>query len=258
MIFVHPIDTCNVVRKYISSKASRWRRANGSLPSYNGVQSRHHADEHHDLYNEDDKHHDHQISVNHAIQQTGYEYNEGNYPNYPETEKQIYLKLSTIDDITKMILGNMDQYAITPLVTNIAVCSSPLEALYSKSPSIIKEKVQKQYTSIDYHVFLVIKTNIGIFLTLEKWDDGIYIGKGPLTNVSICELSKRPRISPVKLLIEDESKYTLLELIALLENEFKDDYNLFTKNCKHFAKRLYDKIAHMKYFDYTYNSSGNY
>lgn len=37
----------------------------------------------------------------------------------------------------------------------------------------------------------------------------------------------------------------------MVKNEKDLNYKLFRSNCKNFAKRLFDKIARAKYFDYT-------
>ena len=197
--------------------------ASGSTPS---------NQQHHE-----DKQHDQGGTVIVPILPSGYEYSEEDKRECPGTgdrksHEYIYFKFSSVDNVAEKLLGGEYEEIIKEAaVTHIAGYKRPLEFLW------------KQWSPVDYHAFLVLKTNIGIYLTLEKLGDGIYIGKGPLINGSACEACTFPRNS--ELMIEDESKYALSELIELLKNE-KDDYRLLKYNCQDFAKICFDKIARME------------
>ena len=182
---------------------------------------------------------------------SGYEYNDDKHccSGTKDSEPHIF-KLSSVENIAKKCIGaNYEELIKYPIVTHIAICKSPLEALYSKSPSVIKENSPNQYTTVDYHAFVVLKTNIGIYLTLEKSRDSIYISNGTLKNGPICELSASTRNLPVEHIIEDECKYALSELIELFKEEDTREYKLTRDNCQHFAKRIFDKVARFKYWE---------
>lgn len=172
-----------------------------------------------------------------SILPSGYDYNEENKHECLGTGDSklhdcINFKLSSVDNVAEKLLGGeYEEIIMEATVTHIAGHKRPLGSL------------SKDYPPVGYHAFLVLKTNIGIYLTLEKLGDGIYIGKGPLINGSACKTCAFSYNS--KLMIEDESKYSLLELIELLKNE-KDYYNPVKDNCQDLAERCFDKVARMK------------
>ena len=145
-------------------------------------------------------------------------------------------KFSSVDNVAEKLLGgDYEEIIKEAAVTHIAGYKRPLGSL------------KKSCCLIGYHAFLVLKTNIGAYLTLEKLSDGIYIGMGPLINGETCAAFAFPRNS--KLMVKDNSKYALLELIELLKNE-TDNYRLLKDNCQDFAKRCFDKVARMKYWKF--------
>ena len=168
----------------------------------------------------------------------------------------VHFKLSSVHNVEEKIFGLEHEKLLKNIVVKrVGVYKTPLTALYKSSHSSIKQYFAKQWTAVDYHAFLVLKTNLnenslnGVFLCLEKQQDGIYISKSPLYECLVYGLQFSPRNSPVELIIEDESKYPLSDLIGRLKYE-EDVYNPTKNNCQHFAKRHFDRAASKKYWEF--------
>ena len=163
----------------------------------------------------------------------------------------VHFKSSSLDNVAEKIFGFGHEKLLENIVVErIGVYKTPLTALYKSSHSTMKQYFAKQWTAVDYHAFLVLKTNLnGVFLSLEKQQDGIYISTSPLYECLVYGLQSSPRNSPVELIMEDESKYPLADLIGRLKNE-EDEYNPAKKNCQHFAKRHFDRAASTKYWEF--------
>lgn len=135
-------------------------------------------------------------------------------------------------------------------VTHVAVYKTPLEGIYRKSNESLREAIGRQWTSVDYHAFVVMTTSSGICLSFEKQQDGIYIGRSPWYEDLVFFMGNSPRKSPVDLVIEDNSDYLLSRLMVLIEDE-RSGYSATDDNCQHFAKRQFDKIALNKSWEFT-------
>ena len=135
-------------------------------------------------------------------------------------------------------------------VTHVAVFKTPLEGIYRKSNESLREAIGRQWTSVDYHAFVVMTTSFGICLSFEKQQDGIYIGRSPWYENLVYYMENSPRKSPVDLVLEDDSDYSLSRLMVLIEDE-KSGYSATDDNCQHFAKRIFDKVALNKTWEFT-------
>ena len=95
--------------------------------------------------------------------------------------KEDYFKINQQLNIAERIFGSDYETIISCLhITHIAVYKTPLDGIYRSSPSKMREAFGKQWTSVDYHAFVLLKTSEGkVCLSLEKQRDGIYIGKSP-------------------------------------------------------------------------------
>ena len=104
-------------------------------------------------------------------------------------------------------------------VTHVSVYTTPLDGIYRSSPSTLSGSVQKQWTTIDYHAFLVLKINSGIYVSVEKQVDGIYMRKSNnIDHVKYC-FRKVPRKLPVEESIADDSDLSMHHLLMNIGDE---------------------------------------
>ena len=163
----------------------------------------------------------------------------------------VHFKLSFAENVEEKLLGPsyLEILKDKPVISNVQVFKTPLEKLYKSSHSRIRGSLAKQWTPVDYHAFLVITTNKGMYISLEKQQDGIYISRSPLYESLVYGIHSSPRNCPVELVIEDESEYPLSELLENLKRE-EDIYNPAKNNCQHFVKRHFDKVASKKHWEF--------
>ena len=164
---------------------------------------------------------------------------------------QFNFKISSVNNVAEKVLGSRYAELLNSAkVTHVAVYKTPLDSTFTKSYlNRIKRYLKIQWTSVDFHAFLVLKTNIGIFLSLDKQQDGIYISKSPLYKYLVYGLPSSTRNTPVELIVEARSKYSLSYLIENLGCE-KNEYDTTEDNCQHFAKRHFDKMALRKHWEF--------
>ena len=161
-----------------------------------------------------------------------------------------FFRLDHEPDIEKRIFRGLDVQRFGQLcVTHVAIYKTPLDGIYRSSPSKMRDSFRKQWTSVDYHAFVVMKTNCGVCVSLEKQRDGIYVGKSTCYEYMVWGMQSSPRPLPVELVIEDSSTFTLYNLLGILKNECRD-YSATNDNCQHFAKRIFDKISSKKSWQY--------
>ena len=159
---------------------------------------------------------------------------------------QFSFNISCVDNLAESFLGAAGN---DDLINHVAIYRTPLEVMYSQSPYKIRQLFAKQWTPVDYHAFLVLRTTSGDDICIEKSQDGIYLSKSPDRKFLINGLPSSPRNSPVELIIENTSEYSLKQLLQNLEQE-KNQYELTINNCQHFAKRHFDKLALSKHWEF--------
>ena len=161
-------------------------------------------------------------------------------------------KINVAEQIFGKYCSNDEPFVERLFITHVAVYKTPLDGIYRSSGPNIRRVFGKQWTSVDFHAFVVLETNdSGLFLCLEKQHDGIYIGKSSSKNDLISEKLPFSRKPPVSLVIEDSSdNFPVRRLFKNIENQFSG-YNPADDNCQHFAKRIFDKIASRKTWKYT-------
>ena len=163
----------------------------------------------------------------------------------------VHFKLSFAENVEEKLLGPsyLEILKDKPVISNVQVFKTPLEKLYKSSHSRIRRSLSKQWTPVDYHAFLVITTNKGMYISLEKQQDGIYFSRSPLYESLVYGIHSSPRNCPVELVIEDESEYPLSELLENLKRE-EDIYDPAKNNCQHFVKRHFDKVASKRHWEF--------
>ena len=131
------------------------------------------------------------------------------------------------------------------IVTHVEVYTTPLNAIYQSSHSSIRTFFQKQWTPVDLHVFVVLITNNGAYVSVEKQTDGIYIGKSNQIDILKYCFGKDSRKHPVLKEISDNSDYPIDKLLKIVEVQ-TDEYDVVNHNCQHFAERIFNKVAQTK------------
>ncbi|KAL5250519.1 hypothetical protein ACHWQZ_G016304 [Mnemiopsis leidyi] len=127
---------------------------------------------------------------------------------------------------------------------SVAVYSCPLNTPFSSSKVTVKNHVQRQYSSVDYHAFVVFSSSSGVWMALDKMKDGVYVSWGGNLSAVLFNFEGESRPRPLRLLIKDDSNTTSSELIHHLKELLSSNvYNLIRQNCQHFSKKMFDKHA---------------
>ena len=147
----------------------------------------------------------------------------------------------TAENISK-IFGKYLQEGST--LKSVAVYSCPLDAPFSSSKVSVKKRVQRQYTSLDYHAFVVFESGAGVWIALDKMKDGIFVSWGRNLGSVLLNFEGKSRPKPLRLLKIDGSNSSSSELIHHLKEVFSSNkYDLIRKNCQHFSRKMFDKHA---------------
>ena len=166
-----------------------------------------------------------------------------------DTSQADYFKIDQLH-LAERMFGVGHEAAVSVMsVTNVAVFKSPLDGTYRKSHPFVSDIFRRQWFSLDFHAFVVMKTNTGVYISLEKQQDGIYIGKSDSSfhNIIYCS-GKVSRKFPEELIFDD-SNYSMSHLLTIIGNE-KESYSLQNDNCQHFSKRVFDKLAESKHWEF--------
>ena len=67
--------------------------------------------------------------------------------------------------------GEFDEQVTT---TWLAVYTTPLEGIYRRCPTMIRDTFGRQWTKVDYHAFIALETSDKFFWSIEKQQKGIY------------------------------------------------------------------------------------
>ena len=127
---------------------------------------------------------------------------------------------------------------------SVAVYSCPLNAPFSSSKVAVKKRVQRQYSALDYHAFVVFESNIGVWIALDKMIDGVFISWGRNQGSVLFHFEGKFRPKPLRLLKKDNCNLSRSELIHHLEKLLNSNsYDLIQENCQHFSKKMFDKHA---------------
>ena len=155
---------------------------------------------------------------------------------------QVYFKIEKKSNTAELCFGDEYERIIDNMsITRVSVYKCPLKnGLNSSVPSSIKGK---QWTRVDYHAYVVLETNTGVYLSLERNTDGIYMGKSPRFGDMVNDTTS------VELIIEDSSDFSMIRLIEILKINF-GDYSAMNANCQHFAKFIFDKVADRKHWEF--------
>ena len=140
-------------------------------------------------------------------------------------------------------------------IEKVFIYKTPLEALTSCSPRLVKNFLPpgRQLTSIDFHAFVMFNTSDGFWWSLEKNQNGIFLGRNRNKDNVKNKLQGVPRKTPIDLIIEDDGFRSLTGLLSLVvEREFVNkSYSGIFDSCQHFARTIFDKTSKSKSWDFT-------
>ena len=131
------------------------------------------------------------------------------------------------------------------IVTHVEAYTTPLNAIYQSSHSDIHTFFQKQWKPVDFHAFVVSTTNNGLYVSVKKQRDGIYIEKSNKIDILKYFFRKDSRKHPVLKKDSYDSNYPVDKLLKIVEVE-TDGYDVVTNSCQHFAERIFNKVAQTK------------
>jgi len=97
------------------------------------------------------------------------------------------------------------------------------------------------------HQFIVFRTKAW-WWSIEKDSQGITIQRSKEIKYVRDRYRRVKRLTPVEIMDQDSGRRSMEDLINYLygEDELNKPYNLYTDNCQHFAKRIFDEIAKAK------------
>ncbi|XP_063680313.1 uncharacterized protein LOC134815680 isoform X2 [Bolinopsis microptera] len=128
----------------------------------------------------------------------------------------------------------------------IGVYSVPLDAPFKSSNPwpVIKRFFQKQFSVVDYHVFVVLHTKDGRYFAVEKQKYGVYVSFGGSLDSVIFYFKGAPRANPTRELKKAQSTSLLGDVVCHLKDILPTNcYSVWNKNCQHFAKNIFDIYA---------------
>ena len=179
-------------------------------------------------------------------------------PSSRSIEPAVTLEIKTNSDGNRFFhepagYGKWDNF-----IDSIAVYSSPLEAPFASSTSSIRSYFQRQFFSVDYHAFIVLRTNYGRWWAVDKMRDGIFVSYGESEDSVVFYFDQKPRPRPLRLLIDDKTDSSGERLFfSTIFNRIKNrsymsshEYDIVTENCQHFCKDLFDKFASSKWWKF--------
>ena len=155
----------------------------------------------------------------------------------------------TADNLEEAFKGNNELYETTAALSidKISVYKSPLSAPFSSSKDPVRNVMQGQYLSVDYHAYVVFNTSDGMWWALDKTTEGVFVSWGDSHySVTVCfDGHRRPKATRgPKDLISDDSDRTVSVLVRRLKYILKSNkYDLIENNCQHFAREMFDKLA---------------
>ena len=137
-------------------------------------------------------------------------------------------------------------------IDSIAVYGTPLQAPFASSSLTFRSLFQRQYFSVDYHAFIVLHTNHGQWLAIDKMRDGIYISEGESEDSVVFYFDEKPRPRPLTLHVRDDARSEEFLFLSVLREKMDcDSYEVVTKNCQHFCRDIFDKFALRKWWKFS-------
>ena len=98
-----------------------------------------------------------------------------------------------------------------------------------------------------HHMFVVFETACW-WWSVEKNTEGLTIQRSKHIDYVKRKYRRGDRNKPIELMNSDKGRYSIDELIRWMyrENELNNEYNVYTSNCKHFAKAVFNHVARTK------------
>ena len=139
------------------------------------------------------------------------------------------------------------------VIKGIAVYSTPLTVPFRSSTPSMRERLQLQFFPVDYHAFVVFEADYGLWYSLERMPEGIYLQKGDSRDSVVFCHDRNLRPEPVSRLAEDKSDSSVKDVFDRVRHIMvnKSGYDVIQNNCQHFAKEMFWKFAKDKTWEPT-------
>ena len=139
------------------------------------------------------------------------------------------------------------------VIKGIAVYSTPLTVPFRSSTPSMRERLQLQFFPVDYHAFVVFEADYGLWYSLERMPEGIYLQKGDSRDSVVFCHDRNERPEPVSRLAEDKSDSSVKDVFDRVRHIMvnKSGYDIIQNNCQHFAKEMFWKFAKDKTWEPT-------
>ena len=152
-------------------------------------------------------------------------------------------KLITERNVEEVIRSN-SQDCDTAAVKRISIYSTPLSAPFESSKPGIRSYLQRQFSPVDYHAFIVIETSDGMWWALDKIREGVFVSWGRSRDSVLFHFNREPRATPVHWIAQDSSTVSIGRIVKYLKHVLPQNfYEPFKSNCQHFTKEIFDKFA---------------
>ena len=108
----------------------------------------------------------------------------------------------------------------------------------------VKALLEGYFSPVDYHMFVVFKTNDGMFWAVEKGTENIFLSYGKTYHSVVHSFLNNIRPQPVYMQAVDRASVSLDRVVCYLIKQLKSvHYCSWTANCQHFAKDIFNKFA---------------
>ena len=108
----------------------------------------------------------------------------------------------------------------------------------------VKAFLEVYFSSVDYHMFVVFKTNDGMFWAVEKVKENILLSYGKTYHSVVHCILNNVRPQPVYMQAVDRATVSLDRMVSYLKKQLASvHYCSWTANCQHFSKEIFNKFA---------------
>ena len=150
-------------------------------------------------------------------------------------------KLINESNVEEVIRSKTQDYENAALKW-ISIYSSPLS-----SKSSFRSYLQRQFSPLDYHAFIVMETSDGMWWALDKLREGVFVSWGRSRDSVLFHFNREPRATPVHLIAQDSSTVSIRRIVERLKYDLPQNlYDPIKSNCQHFTKEIFDKFAERK------------
>ena len=108
----------------------------------------------------------------------------------------------------------------------------------------VKTFLEVHFSPVDYHMFVVFKTNDGMFWAVEKVKENVLLSYGKTYHSVVHYILNNVRPQPVYMQAVDRATVSLDRMVSYLKKQLASvHYCSWTANCQHFSKEIFNKFA---------------